>query len=280
MKHGKKGHWYPFYVDNWLFGSTRHELIIRNGDSFVDLRAIWVDLLTISKKDDGWIRANETTPYPLEQLAGMFCVPLDLLKQTVRIALEKGKLSEPQRGIYYINSTEIYELSERHERRMSGKTDTMSAKTDTLEKSADTILKREKERKREREREEKTSSRACEDSQASQPESELEKNSSSLSKKTVFDPTVADHEFQHFDLSNDGFENLRKALSITSDELMSRLKRLDQEMTIDEKLIPRYPNRPERWLLRLLQDPTRKYPNANRTGNHGGGRPIRSDAPE
>jgi hypothetical protein len=117
MKRGKQiDTWYPFYIDKWLFGSTRHELILKDGDQFVDLRGIWMDLLTISKKDSGWIRANETTPYPTEQLAGMFCVPIEQLRKTIEIALDKGKVTEPAPGFYYISSTETYKLSDRWKR--------------------------------------------------------------------------------------------------------------------------------------------------------------------
>ncbi len=117
MKRGKQiDTWYPFYIDKWLFGSTRHELILKEDDRFIDLRGIWMDLLTISKKDSGWIRANETTPYPIEQLAGMFCVPIEQLKKTIEIAIDKGKLTEPIPGFFYIASTETYKLSDRWKR--------------------------------------------------------------------------------------------------------------------------------------------------------------------
>lgn len=111
MKRGKLiKSWYPFWIDKWLFGSTRHELIVKEGDVVHDLRGIFIDLLTLSKKDQGYIRANDSTPYPLEQLAGMFCVPLDLLKRTIAICVVAGKLIESSPGIYYVASTEEYEL--------------------------------------------------------------------------------------------------------------------------------------------------------------------------
>ncbi len=137
MKRGKQiDTWYPFYIDKWLFGSTRHELIINPGWGekfpnlvsvipesvlnlpFADLRGVFTDLMTISKKDGGFIRANATTPYPLEQLAGMWCVPLDWLKATIAICLHPsvGKLTEPFPGIYYVVSTETYSLSDRYKR--------------------------------------------------------------------------------------------------------------------------------------------------------------------
>ena len=137
MKRGKQiDAWYPFYIDKWLFGSTRHELVIGPGWAdrfpdlvplvpasiikrpFTDLRGIFLDLMTLSKKDGGYIRANETTPYPLEQLAGMFCVPIDHVRATINICIDPkvGKLSETLPGIYYLKSTEAYALSDRWKR--------------------------------------------------------------------------------------------------------------------------------------------------------------------
>ncbi len=108
------------FIDKWLFGSTRHELIVKSDDgSRKDLRGIFLDLLTLSKKDKGYIRANETTPYPTEQLAGMFCVSIDDLRLTIDLCLQHGKLSEPGPGIYYVNSTETYSLSDRWKREVT-----------------------------------------------------------------------------------------------------------------------------------------------------------------
>ncbi len=139
MKRGKQiDAWYPFYIYKWLFGSTRHELII-NRDwptrwpalvplvpewmlkaDFIDLRAIFTDLMTLAKTDGGYIRANESTPYPHSQLAGMWCVPLDCLNATIAICLHKDvhKLEEPTPGIYYLPSQEVYAFSDRYKRKI------------------------------------------------------------------------------------------------------------------------------------------------------------------
>jgi uncharacterized phage protein (TIGR02220 family) len=134
MKRGKQiDTWFPLYIDKWLFGSTRHELIIHDGDTWIDLRGIFTDLLSLSRKDNGFIRANETTPYPISQLSGMFCVPENHLKKCIELCLKFGKLSEPIPGIFYIESTNNYALSERHKRRiseMSENSDIASAKAD------------------------------------------------------------------------------------------------------------------------------------------------------
>jgi len=139
MKRGKQiDSWFPLWIDKWIFGSTRHELIIKNPDGTIDdLRGVFLDLMSVSKKDNGFIRANETTPYPMEQLAGMFCIPLDILKKTIEKCLEFGKLSEPSPGIYYLNSNQTYALTDRHIRRLKSKADMGSGKADMWSKNPD-----------------------------------------------------------------------------------------------------------------------------------------------
>jgi hypothetical protein len=172
MKRGRQiDTWYPFYIDKWLFGSTRHELVITPGWAerfpelvaavpksiigrpFTDLRGIFVDLMTLSKKDGGYIRANEDTPYPVEQLAGMFCVPADHVRAAIGICVHKrvGKLSEPSPGIYYVESTEAYSLSDRWKREKmlglgecSGISEQGSKKREAGSKKADPILNKNK----------------------------------------------------------------------------------------------------------------------------------------
>ena len=140
MKHGqrKTDVWFPFFIDKWLFGSTRYELE-------PDEQSAWLDLLVLSKKDDGFIRANEVTPYPITQLAAFFNKPEELIRRTIKKLLNPkvGKLEEPMPGIYYVPSQESYELSDRQKRRIKAKeTDPMSAKPDTMAEKAD--VRREK----------------------------------------------------------------------------------------------------------------------------------------
>jgi len=149
MKHNKGmvEKWYPLWIDKWLWGSMRHELIINKDGQFVDLRGIFTDLMTLSQKDSGYIRANENTPYPLEQLAGMFCVPIERLKQCIDICCrpEIDKLKKLDNGMLFVTSYGDYELSKRHIQRinaenvkMSGKSDTLSQKGDAMSKKGDT----------------------------------------------------------------------------------------------------------------------------------------------
>ena len=142
--HDDSMQWFPLWVDKWIFGSTRIEFQ-------PDERAVWVDLMAIAAKDNGHIRANPTTPYPLRQLAGLFCITEELLQRTIQRCLETNKLeenfitSQPKSKIgqsdeekvfvgYRIVNWEVFQLSGRHKRRfqtMSSKADTMSKKTAT-----------------------------------------------------------------------------------------------------------------------------------------------------
>lgn len=139
MRRGKSvDKWFPLWIDKWIFGSTRHELIIvdEKGE-MIDLRGVFIDLLALAKKDEGYIRANEFTPYPKEQLAGLFCVPTEYLEKVIKICLQHEKLSEPSPGIFFVNSNDVYSLTERHVRRISTPKNTMSVFPDMMsEKTA------------------------------------------------------------------------------------------------------------------------------------------------
>jgi len=67
MKERYSKQWFPFWVDKWIFGSMRIECSLEE-------RAIWVDLMCLAQKDDGYIRANEDTPYLDQQLSGMLVI--------------------------------------------------------------------------------------------------------------------------------------------------------------------------------------------------------------
>lgn len=138
MKNKTGDDWFPMWSDKWIFGSTRIELDPAE-------RGVWVDLMALGNKDDGYIRANETTPYLKQQVAGLLNIPVELLEATIAKCITHGKLKEDPPGIYYIISRQTYELSKRHKRRLeldknrieknkskrvSSRTDTVSGKTD------------------------------------------------------------------------------------------------------------------------------------------------------
>lgn len=104
--------WFPLWIDKWLFGSTRHELE-------PDERSIWLDLMAVSWKDKGYVRANAGIPYPPQQLAGMLCVSVELLLKTVEKCKGVGKLIEQPDGTLYLPSFEEYKLTPRHQRRFN-----------------------------------------------------------------------------------------------------------------------------------------------------------------
>lgn len=101
--------WFPFWVDKWIFGSMRIECTLEE-------RAIWIDLLSLASKDDGYIRANEETPYPMKQLSGMLMIPEEKLENAIKKFIEKDKLAENSKGILYVRTWGKYQLSESYER--------------------------------------------------------------------------------------------------------------------------------------------------------------------
>lgn len=121
--------WFPWWPDKWIFGSVRIE--------FTPIeRGIWVDLLSLASKDNGHIRANEETPYPLQQLAGMLILPEKELEAAINKFIKKRKLTKLKSGTLYVTKWKKYQFSDRHKRRveeeMSDKTDMQSEKKDTI----------------------------------------------------------------------------------------------------------------------------------------------------
>ena len=128
VKKRKVDPWFPFWIDKWLFGSTRIELE-------PDERGVFVDLISLSKKDSGYIRANEGVPYLENQLCGLLNITSELFQRTVKKCIKYGKTKKLKDGTLYMTSYEIYSLSDRQERRleaeMAEKPDTMAEKPDT-----------------------------------------------------------------------------------------------------------------------------------------------------
>jgi len=125
--------WFPFWVDKWIWGSMRIECTVEE-------RAIWIDLLALATKDDGFIRANEDIPYPTEQLAGMLRIPKDRLQKSINKFVRIKKITKHQNKTLYITEWKKYQFTDRHKRRV------MSDETDTVASKGDAILKNKKEK--------------------------------------------------------------------------------------------------------------------------------------
>lgn len=137
MKKKETKIWIPLYVDKWIFGSTRHELDPAE-------RSVWIDLLTIAAKDDGFIRANVDTPYPETQLAGMLVVPIDLLHRTIEKCLTPtiGKLILLENGTLYVVNWKEYQFTDRYKRMINAEPPvgpSASAKTEDEFRSSERI---------------------------------------------------------------------------------------------------------------------------------------------
>jgi hypothetical protein len=127
IKRTVKG-WIPFWGDKWLFGSMRIEFDAAE-------RGIWWDLMALAMKDDGYIRANEDTPYLSQQLAGMLIIPEELLTKTIEKFVSTGKYTCLKNGTLKITNWEKYCFTDRHMRRLQS--DEMSAETDMVSQSED-----------------------------------------------------------------------------------------------------------------------------------------------
>lgn len=138
--------WIPFWVDKWIFGSMRIECTPEE-------RGIWWDLYALAAKDDGFIRANEDIPYPIEQLSGMLIIPQETLEAAIEKFIKLKKITRLKNGCLCITKWEDYMFSDRHKRRieaeMSAKPDTTSGKKDTITKNKITKNKKEKKKTKE-----------------------------------------------------------------------------------------------------------------------------------
>jgi len=131
MKRGKSYDWIPLWIDKWLMGSTRFEL--EPGE-----RSVFIDLMVLGAKDDGFIRANASMGYPHEYLARTLNISIDLLSSAISQCVHFGKIKKLKNGIYYVKNWESYRLSTRHKRRvMSEKTDIVSGNPDIVSEKAD-----------------------------------------------------------------------------------------------------------------------------------------------
>ncbi len=131
--------WLPLWIDKWLFGSTRIELK-------PDERSVWLDLMALSAKDEGFVRANVGMPYPIKQLSGMLYLEEELLLRTIERCKspEVKKIIEMSDKTLFLPSWNEYKLSARHMRRFD-----MSLKADMMAESAALIDKNREDKNRE-----------------------------------------------------------------------------------------------------------------------------------
>ncbi len=100
-----KQKWFPFWVDKWIFGSMRIEFEPEE-------RAIWIDLLCLASKDNGYIRANEETPYLIRQLAGILVIDEEKMERAINKFIKKKKLTKTKSGTLLVTKWDKYQLSE------------------------------------------------------------------------------------------------------------------------------------------------------------------------
>jgi len=109
MRRGKIYDWLPLWRNKWLMGSTRWEL--DPGE-----RSVFIDFLCLAAADDGFIRANPLTPYPIAYLAATLQAPAELISRTIEKCIEVGKVVRLENGILYIANWKDYQLDPRRKR--------------------------------------------------------------------------------------------------------------------------------------------------------------------
>jgi hypothetical protein len=118
-------------------GSTRFEL-----DS--SERSVFIDLMVLAAKDDGFIRANAGMGYPHEWLSRSLNIPLEVLEKAIKKCIECEKIIDKGKGIYFIANWDSYRLSGSYKRAItlgikpmpgSQETVTVSKETDTVSPS-------------------------------------------------------------------------------------------------------------------------------------------------
>jgi len=146
MKRGRTYDWIPLWRQKWLWGSTRIEL--DPGE-----RSVWIDLLCIAGNDDGYIRANPDTPYRREQLAGMLCMPVELLNSAIEKCIRYGKLALEPSGALRVCSWESYQLDPRYKKRLLAESGHSSMADEPEFSGSNTEKENKKETDTEKERE-------------------------------------------------------------------------------------------------------------------------------
>lgn len=137
--------WIPLWVDKILYGSTNFELTL-------DQQAVWIKLLCLGAKDNGFIRANVDLAYPTPALAGLLLITEEVLSRTIEKCIEVGKIEKFENGTLFIKNWDEYQLSERHRRRfdqflekegsVSAKSDITSGNPDITSGKADAIIEK------------------------------------------------------------------------------------------------------------------------------------------
>ena len=137
MKRGKSYDWIPLWIDKWLMGSTRFELDPSE-------RSVFIDLMVLAAKDEGFIRANAGMGYPHEWLSRSLNIPLEVLEKAIEKCIECEKIIDKGKGIYFITNWDSYRLSGSYKRAItlgikpmpgSKETVSVSEETDTVSPS-------------------------------------------------------------------------------------------------------------------------------------------------
>lgn len=95
---------YATFGYQWLEGSIRKDL-----DSAG--RGVWADILSLASisRRVGFLERSQGIPYTDEELANKFQIPLELLKHTIVVCVQEGRLTRDDTGTLFITNWNKYQ---------------------------------------------------------------------------------------------------------------------------------------------------------------------------
>lgn len=98
--------WIKLYTTEWIEGSIRVDLEPSE-------RSIWADLLVMAaiSRAPGRIERSAGIPYTIDQLAGRFVAPVELVKSAIAKCINEGRLKVDSDGTMVIVNWEKYQTA-------------------------------------------------------------------------------------------------------------------------------------------------------------------------
>ena len=110
--------WHKINSRKWLFGSIRFDMESKH-------RGVWGDLLAMARLNDrpGYIESTKGQGYGLEYLANIFNISKELLKETLDLCIEEGRITMNGTGVIHLTNFGTYQdvPENKVKRQMTGK---------------------------------------------------------------------------------------------------------------------------------------------------------------
>lgn len=100
--------WYKFYGRKWLLGTIRMEMTREQMSVFTDLMC----MCSMCKESErGVISRGDGIPFELSYISQFIECPMELLQETIRVAVATGRMIVEPNGIIRIIKWEVMQLS-------------------------------------------------------------------------------------------------------------------------------------------------------------------------